>query len=254
MTINAPGLKVLILGGTREARELAQLLTGDDGTWEVISSLAGAVAKPVLPAGAVRSGGFGGSTGLAEYLTAQHIDAVVDATHPFAATITVNAAHACAQTGVPRLRLERPPYPALPGVHWTRVASLEQALDCAAQLGDHVFLSTGRRDLAPTHKYPGLHYTIRCVDPPDPELLPPRHTTILSRGPFAHDDEVSLLSTHQIDVLVSKDSGGDLTYGKFTAAAALNIPAVLIDRPTPVPGTVVSSVGKAFTWLQEVRG
>lgn len=253
MTNNEPGQKVLILGGTRESRELAQLLTDDNDKWEVISSLAGAVAKPVLPVGAVRSGGFGGTTGLAEYLAAQRINAVVDATHPFAATITVNAAQACAQTGIPRLRLERPPYPTLPGVRWTRVANLEQALDCAAQLGENVFLSTGRRDLAPTHNHPGLHYTIRCVDPPNPELLPPRHTTVLSRGPFHHDNEVSLLTTHQIHVLVSKDSGGDLTYGKFTAAAALNIPAILIDRPPQVPGPVVPSAGEAFIWLRDIR-
>lgn len=245
--------RVLILGGTREARNLAQRLVNNQTPWEVTTSLAGVVTRPVLPAGELRLGGFGGPEGLANYLRSQKVDMVVDATHPFAATITYNAAVACSKTGTPRVRLQRPAYPELPGVTWHRVHNLTEALDTAATLGQRIFLTTGRRDLEPTAAHPELFYAIRCVDAPDPQLLPPHHTVIQSRGPFAHHDEMEVLTRHKLDVLVSKDSGGQLTYGKFTAAAELGIPVVMVSRPPTPAGPQVATAADAEQWLLRER-
>jgi precorrin-6A/cobalt-precorrin-6A reductase len=238
--------RVLLLGGTGEARRLAEELVADGV--DVVSSLAGAVADPVLPAGEVRVGGFGGAEGLAAWLGGQRVSAVVDATHPFAAGITANAAAACAAAGVPLLRLQRPGWAPGPGDDWRWVDTLEEAADAVAGFG-HVFLTTGRRGLA---AFAGLtgEVLLRTVDPPEPPL-PPRTTVVLERGPFALDDERALLREHEVDVLVTKDSGGGMTAAKLVAARERGIPVVVVRRPPVPPGVpVVATVEEALTWVR----
>jgi precorrin-6A/cobalt-precorrin-6A reductase len=223
---------LLLLGGTGEARRLASVLSP---AYRVISSLAGRVADPALPAGEVRIGGFGGVPGLAAYLRAERIDTVVDATHPFAAQISANAAAACRTVGVPLLVLRRPGYTLQPDFH--RVPSLDAAAALLPGLGGRIFLTTGRQGLG-HFRDEALWYLIRAVDPPEPPL-PPNAAVVLDRGPFTVDGETRLMRAHRIDVLVTKDSGGAMTAAKLEAARGLGIAVVVVDRPPVTPGVPV---------------
>jgi precorrin-6A/cobalt-precorrin-6A reductase len=241
---------VLILGGTAEARGLAEELTADPAL-RVTSSLAGAVVRPRLPPGEVRVGGFGGPAGLARWLREHQVDAVIDATHPFAGTISFNAAVAAAEVHVPLLALRRPGWVAGPGDVWHSAGSLREAAELLPGLGKRVFLTTGRTGLAAFAGLEGLWFLARSVDAPQPPL-PPRTKVLLDRGPFTVEGESELLRRHCIDVLVTKDSGGPATAAKLTAARESRVPVVVIRRP-PVPGgvAVVPDVHAAVAWLAE---
>jgi len=239
--------RVLVLGGTGEARRLAGALVAEGV--DVVSSLAGRVADPVLPAGEVRIGGFGGAAGLADWLRADPVRAVVDATHPFAATMTASAASACDVTGVPLLRLQRPGWTAQPGDDWRWVDSLEEAAAAVAGFAS-VFLTTGRQGLAAFAELTA-HCLVRSVDPPEPPL-PARTTVVLERGPFSVEDELALLREHAVQVVVTKDSGGSMTAAKLTAARELGLPVVLVRRPPLPPGMPsVATVEEALDWVRQ---
>lgn len=231
---------VLILGGTGEARSLAALLV--DRGIPVVSSLAGRVSKPRLPVGEVRVGGFGGVDGLAAFLRETGVRAVVDATHPFARIISGNAAAACAATGVPLQRLERPGWSQAPGAEsWHWVDSHDSAADAAARLGRRPLLTVGRQSLdrfiGPLADVPAV---VRVVDPPDHQL-PEQWLVLRARGPYTEDGERALIHRYGIDVLVTKDSGGALTWPKMAVATAAGIPVVVVRRPGPPPGVRVAA-------------
>lgn len=244
----AASLRVLILGGTTEARQLAAACAVQRGV-ETVSSLAGAVRAPRLPVGEMRVGGFGGADGLADYLRAERIDAVVDATHAFATVITASAVEAAAATGLPLIVLRRPGWAAHPGDAWHRVPSVEMAAALLPGLGERIFLTTGRRSIGAFAAVPGCWFLARSVEPPDP--VPGNVTVLLDRGPFMVDGERELLLTHRIDVLVTRDSGG--AAAKLTAARELGIAVVMVDRPpVPVDARVVDSVAAAQLWLTDL--
>jgi len=239
-------MRVLLLGGTAEARALA---TRVHPHVNVVSSLAGRVPDPVLPVGAVRIGGFGGVDGLRKWLRDEHIDAVVDATHPFAATITAHAAAACGELNLPYLLLARPAWD--PGDAIVVVSDRRAAEVVAHQQFSRVFLTTGRSGVA-AFAGSDAWFLIRAVTAPNADLLPRRHQLVLSRGPYHYDGEVALLREHRIDALVTKNSGGEMTRAKLDAAAALAIPVVMVSRPPPPPGVATAgSVDEALTWLTE---
>ena len=240
-------MRILILGGTGEARELAAALV--TGGTEVVSSLAGRVREPRLPPGPVRTGGFGGADGLAAYLTAERITAVVDATHPFAAGITANAAAATAATRVPLLILRRPGWDADPG--WRIVTDIRAAAAAVRGWpGEAVFLTTCRRDLAAFAGDGGHAFLVRTVEPPDGPG-PERMTLILDRGPYTVEGETALMREHRIGLLVTKDSGGPMTAAKLQAARGLGVSVVMVARP-PLPegAAVVATVGEAAQWVR----
>jgi precorrin-6A/cobalt-precorrin-6A reductase len=239
-------VRILILGGTGEARELAAELVAAGA--DVISSLAGRVSRPRLPEGRVRIGGFGGADGLAAYLRAERITDLVDATHPFAETITANAARAAAEAGVPRLVLRRPGWPAEPS--WETVPDIQAAAAAIRDWpGEAVFLTTGRRDLATFAADDRHQFLVRTVDPPDGPV-PPRMTLLLDRGPYTVAGESALMKQHRIGLLVTKDSGGAMTAAKLTAARDLGVQVVMVARPPLPPGsTVAATVHEALRWL-----
>ncbi len=237
--------QVLVLGGTGEARRLAAALVG--GGVDVLSSLAGRVADPLLPEGRVRVGGFGGADGLADWLATHRPRAVVDATHPFAARITASAAAAAARSGTPLLRLQRPGWTPGPGDDWRYVDSLAAAAEAVRGAGT-VFLTTGRQGVGAFAALPG-RVVVRAVDPPDAPL-PAGAVLLLARGPFTVVEETALMRGHGVDVVVTKDSGGSLTEAKLVAARELGLPVVLVRRPSlPAGVDVVSTVEEALTWL-----
>jgi precorrin-6A/cobalt-precorrin-6A reductase len=238
--------RVLLLGGTTEARELAELL-GADPAIEITTSLAGRTATPHHPPGQVRVGGFGGATGLAAWLTERHVDAVIDASHPYAATITRNAVTATRHTGHPLLLLRRPPWHAQPGDHWHWARTTTDTIKRLPSLGRRVFLTTGRRDLTVPEALPHLWFLLRSVDPPTG--TPPNVTAVQGRGPFTAAGELDLLRRHRVDLLVTRDSGGPRT--KLDAARTHDIPVLLLRRPAP-PANVpaVETVREAAAWLR----
>ncbi|WP_036552829.1 cobalt-precorrin-6A reductase [Nocardia seriolae] len=244
-------MKTLILGGTREARELADIASGARG-FEIVSSLAGRVREPLLPVGEVRVGGFGGFEGLREWLADNGIEAVVDATHPFAGGMTANAAAAAASLRLPILHLRRPGWTEREGDRWIRVPDLESAAKTTAGLGDRVFLTIGRQGVG-AFADSAACFLIRAIDPPE-GAVPPRHELLLARGPFSVADETALLTGRRIEVVVTKDSGGALTEAKLTAARALGLPVVMIDRPPlPAGAEQAESVAAAWDWLRARR-
>lgn len=243
-------MRVLILGGTTEARRLAELLHRTPGL-ALTSSLAGRVANPRLPPGEVRIGGFGGVEGLTAWLGEHRVDVLVDATHPFAGTMSFHAARAATAARVPLLALRRPGWVPVPGDVWHEAGSLEEAATLLPALGRRVFLTTGRLGLAAFTDLDELWFLVRSVDAPQAPC-PRRMEVLLDRGPFTLDDERELLRRHRVDVLVTKDSGGAATAPKLTAARQAGLPVVVVRRP-PVPQgvPVVAEPEDAALWIAE---
>lgn len=245
------GAEVLILGGTAEARALAQRL---DSRHDVISSLAGRVSRPRLPAGRVRIGGFGGVDGMRQWLADNGIRAVVDATHPFATTITDNAVRACASVGIPLLRLRRPEWTAGPGDEWRIVPTVSHAAAAIPADSRRVLLTTGRQDAGAFADVTSAWFLIRVVDPPTGPL-PPHHEILRARGPYHLDAERDLLRRYRIDTLVTKNSGGELTRPKLDAARSSGVRVVMVARPPePSHTAVTADIGDAVVWIQDHLG
>ncbi|MCV7225237.1 cobalt-precorrin-6A reductase [Mycolicibacterium komossense] len=242
-------MRVLLLGGTAEARALAARLYPDV---DVISSLAGRVPDPALPAGPVRIGGFGGEAGLRHWLTVHDIDCVVDATHPFAATITAHAAAACAELGMPYVVLSRPAWTTENVI--TAASNAEAAKIVARHHYSRIFLTTGRSGVSAFADSDAL-FVIRVVTPPEPETLPRRHRLVLSRGPYRYEDEYALMREFRVEAMITKNSGGAMTQPKLDAAAALGVAVVMIERPSlPAGVQTVSTVDAAVDWLTAIPG
>jgi precorrin-6A/cobalt-precorrin-6A reductase len=241
-------MRILLLGGTAEARALAERL--HPGV-QVLSSLAGRVPEPALPVGEVRIGGFGGVAGLRAWLENSPVDAVVDATHPFAATVTANAAQACRELGVPHLVLARPAWPAGDAI---TVTSDIQAAESVAQQGfSRVFLTTGRSGVGAFANVDAW-FLIRAVTAPSPAVLPPRHELVLSRGPYHYDGELELMRRHRVEAVVTKNSGGEMTRPKLAAAATLGVAVVMVERPALPDGVrAVGTVAEAAAWVSALR-
>lgn len=223
-------MRLLILGGTTEATRLAGRLA-DRADIAATLSYAGRTEMPASQPIPVRMGGFGGAEGLARYLTENHIDLLVDATHPFAARISQNAAAAARATGTPILGLTRQPWARQDGDTWIEVANNAEAV---AALGDgprRVFLTIGRLGVGDFRVAPQHHYLIRTIDAPQPHDMPPDHRLILARGTFALEEEIGLMRNERVDMLVTKNSGGEATYAKIAAARALHIPVVVVTPP-----------------------
>lgn len=227
-------MRILVLGGTSEARALAAALV-DRGV-DVVSSLAGRVTRPRLPVGEVRIGGYGGVEGLRDYLREGALTHVVDATHPFATTMTAHAVAAGAAEGVPVIRLARPGWSEHPDASsWHWVEDYAQARTRVESLGRRPFVTTGRQTLGHFAAWRDHRVLVRVVEPPS-DPLPPRWTTVVDRGPYAVEEERRLLAGHGVDVLVTKDSGGTYTAAKLTAAAHVAVPVVVVARPAAPAG------------------
>jgi precorrin-6A/cobalt-precorrin-6A reductase len=241
--------RILILGGTTEARLLAERLVGRSEL-NVTLSLAGRTASPARQGVPVRSGGFGGAVGLANYLVNERIDVLVDATHPYASVISANAMEAAHKTDVRFVALRRPPWVAVAGDRWSEVSDVREAARILGQAPRRVFVTLGRNELTPFKDAPQHHYLIRSVDPVDPPLPLPHANYVTGRGPFSETDDRALMTAHGIEVVIAKNSGGAATYGKIAAARALGIAVIILRRPPPAAAApAVETVEDALAWL-----
>lgn len=244
--------RILILGGTAEARQLAERLVIRSGL-EVVVSLAGRTARPAVQPAPVRIGGFGGLEGLTAFLAAERFDALIDATHPYAVVISENAVRAATACGVRFLALKRPAWTAIDGDRWTEVDDIRAAMRALGTAPRRVFVALGRKELTPFVEAPQHHYLIRSVDPVDPPLAVPHATYVLGRGPFREADDCALLMTHGAETLVTKNSGGSATYGKIAAARSLGLPVIMLRRPklTATAAASVETIEDAVAWLDQ---
>ncbi len=246
-------MRLLILGGTTEGSALAHAMAGQAGIHAILS-LAGRTENPKEPPIPFRIGGFGGADGLMAFLVEERIDAVIDATHPFAERISANAADAAARTGRPLAVFSRAPWREREGDDWRHVPDLDGAARALGKPARRVFLTSGRLGLSAFRQAPQHHYLVRSIDPPAPQDCPPDCEVILARGPFDGDGETALMRRYGIEVLVSKNSGGAAGAGKLDAARALNIPVVMVDRPqVKRVGTVFTGLGDVLAWIEHHR-
>ncbi|GLS31472.1 precorrin-6A/cobalt-precorrin-6A reductase [Mesorhizobium albiziae] len=236
--------KILILGGTTEARLLAGRLAAR-GDLDITLSLAGRTVEPAEQPVPVRSGGFGGAPGLEQYLEDKKIDLLIDATHPYAAQISRNADTAARLAGLPAFALRRAPWQPVAGDRWRFVADPQEAVTALGSEPRRVFLALGRQEIGAFAEAPQHAYVIRSVDPIDPPLDVPDAEYILARGPFAEVEERRLLADRRIQVIVAKNSGGSATYGKIAAARELGINVILFQRPDVPDMPAVETVGEA---------
>ena len=234
-------MRVLVLGGTSEATALAALLAATPGA-EAIMSFAGRTRAPSSPI-PLRSGGFGGAEGLWQYLEAEGIDVLVDATHPFAAQISRNAEIAAARGNIPLVILSRPGWMREPQDRWTEVPDMAAAAAAIGRETRRVFLAIGRLQLAAFEAAPQHYYLIRTIEPIAPNL--PHHRIIAARGPFDVEAEERLLRDEKIDVIVAKNSGAAAVFGKIAAARRLGLPVIMVERPAEASGVGVRAAHPA---------
>ncbi|MGX1307194.1 precorrin-6A/cobalt-precorrin-6A reductase [Amorphus suaedae] len=239
--------KILILGGTTEARALADRLA-DDGGLSVVTALAGRTAEPMPRKGAIHRGSFGGEAGLADYLAAEAVDLLVDATHPFAARISVAAKGAAGLAERPYLRLERPGWTAEQGDSWTHVADLGAAAAALAP-GARVFVTVGRQELCPFLRRTDVTIVARTIETPE-HPLPERIRLVRDRPPYSLEHERATLSRYKVDVLVTKNSGGAATAAKLEAARERGIPVIMVDRPGGQPAAHAADVEACVTLIR----
>ncbi|MGC5777998.1 cobalt-precorrin-6A reductase [Methylobacterium sp. NFXW15] len=241
--------RLLILGGTTEATALAKALATEPA-YETTLSLAGRTRTPMAAAVPVRVGGFGGAEGLARFLAEERIAAFIDATHPFAARISANAAEAARIAGLPLLAIRRPAWEAGEGDHWIEVEDMAAAARALGPVPRHVFLTIGRQEVAAFADAPHHTYVVRSIEPIGDTLPVPRLTTIAARGPFDAQAEAALMREAGIEVVVSKNAGGAATYGKVIAARSLGLPMVMVRRPLKPDVPSVPDAARALTWLR----
>ncbi|HWA80467.1 MAG TPA: cobalt-precorrin-6A reductase [Acetobacteraceae bacterium] len=241
-------MNLLILGGTAEAMLLGRALA-DDPRFAAMISLAGRTRTPAPQPLPCRIGGFGGAQGLAQFLAVKRFDALIDATHPFAEQISRHADFASRTSGIPLLSLQRPEWRPIAGDRWIAVPDMNAAAQVLGGTPRRALLTVGRKDLAPFAAAPWHRYVIRSVDPPPPELLPPNAEFIAARGPFLEEDERRLMAEREIEIVVTKNSGGNATIAKLHAARALGVKVVMIARPPAAAGDRVTTVEEALAWL-----
>ncbi len=246
MSDRAP--RLLILGGTTEATALVQALAGN-GSFAPILSLAGRTRAPAASPIPVRVGGFGGSEGLARYLRDEGIDRLIDATHPFAARMSANAARAATEAAVPLLAIRRPAWVAGEGDRWIDVDDMAAAAEALGPVPRRVFLTIGRQEVSAFAAAPHHAYVVRSIEPLDDALPVPRLTAITARGPFDVAAEAALMCEAGIEVVVSKNAGGTATSGKILAARRLGLPMVMVRRPAKPEVPSVPDAGGALDWL-----
>jgi precorrin-6A/cobalt-precorrin-6A reductase len=240
--------RVLILGGTTEANQLARAVAHDPRI-EAVLSYAGRTENPTPPPVSWRVGGFGGIDGLVDYLRAENITRMVDATHPFAAQMSAHAVAACDRAAVPLLAIERRPWPRAPGDRWIEVDDLAGAAQALGAVPRRVFLGIGRLQLDAFAAYPQHSYLLRVINPPRAPLPLPDAEVVVARGPFKRADDRAMLANYRTEIVVAKNAGGEAASAKIEAARDLALTVVMVRRPFIPARERVESVAEVLRWL-----
>ena len=239
-------MRILLLGGTSEASELARALAQRGA--DAVFSYAGRTARPVAQPLPTRVGGFGGCAGLQAFLQAENVRQVIDATHPFASGMSRNAQAACAALGVDLVTYQRPPWQAGAGDIWHHVSDMQAAVAALPEAPARVFLAIGKQALALFSARSQHRYLLRLVDAP--QDVPLRHWQAeIARGPFDVPGDIALMRAHRIQLIVAKNAGGDGAMAKLVAARELGLPVILVDRPVAPAGTVLTGLEQVLHWL-----
>jgi precorrin-6A/cobalt-precorrin-6A reductase len=241
-------MRLLILGGTTEASALARALAGRHDLSPVLS-FAGRTRSPVPPPIPFRTGGFGGVAGLQAFLVNERIDAVIDATHPFAAQMSRNVVDACTALTLPLAVFTRAPWCPVEGDRWTGVPTMDAAVQALGDRPRHVFLTIGGLQLQAFTAAPRHHYIVRTIEPPEAIAALPSHRLILARGPFTVEAELKLMRDENVQVLVSKNSGGSASEAKLIAARTLGIEVVMVERPVSAESPAFDSLDAVTGWI-----
>ncbi|MEE4636403.1 cobalt-precorrin-6A reductase [Pseudomonas alliivorans] len=230
--------RILLLGGITEALAIARTLGP-----EHIYSLAGVGRVPTDLKCQLKVGGYGGAEGMAQYMREQGVDLLLDATHPYAAQISHNAALAANSAGIPCWALRRTAWTAGPGDDWREVADWSELVAALAPF-KRPFFTLGREPLQYLEEIPEHQFwTLRALDNyPGNE----RCDVIGARGPFQLEDERQLFEQRQIDVLISKNSGSDSTEPKLDIARERGVPVLILKRPE------LPEVDRVFRTVDEV--
>ena len=200
----------------------------------------------------VRVGGFGGLAGLTAYLREEHMTHVVDATHPFAVQISRHAVAACAEIGVPLAALTRPPWRRRQGDRWQDVRDVAEAVGMLAGMKPRrVLLATGRGNLS-DFAYADRHFYLLRLVAPLAAPFAPAHEVIVARGPFRFEDDLALLQAYAIDLVVSKNAGGQPARAKIDAARALDLPMLMIRRPRLPERAEYATPKEVLDWIAHV--
>jgi len=239
-------MRALILGGIADASLLAAEIAR--AGLDAVYSYGGRTRAPADQPLPTRIGGFGGVSGLADYIRGEGITHLIDATHPFAAEMSRNAVEACAETKTPLIALERAPWTKAPGDVWVEVSDVAAAVAALPEAPANVFLAIGRQHIAPFASKPQHAYTLRFVDPPEAPL-PFAADVIVSRGPFTLEGELEMMRSRGIDWIVARNSGGDGARAKIDAARMLGLPVIMITRPALPERQRVESVDEVMQWL-----
>jgi precorrin-6A/cobalt-precorrin-6A reductase len=245
-------LRILILGGTTQASQLARALDGRDDLSPILS-LAGRTQNPLPVPIPSRIGGFGGVDGLVAFLRKEKIDVLIDATHPFAAQMSAHARAASRQSQIPLLVFFRPAWTPGEGDRWTEVPDMEAAVAALGAAPRRVFLTQGRLQLAAFAAAPQHSYLVRAIDEPAELALLPNHKFVSARGPFALEDELALMREEKIEFLVTKNSGGEATSAKLLAARILGVPVVVVARPEGGDAEQASRLDEVLRWIEAHR-
>jgi precorrin-6A/cobalt-precorrin-6A reductase len=240
-------MRVLVLGGTSDANRLADAIAR--ARIEAIYSYAGRTQSPVTQSLPVRTGGFGGESGLIEFIKAEQVTHLIDATHPFATEMSRHAIAACAALDLPMIALERAPWKKVTGDRWIEVESIDAAVEALPRPHAHVFLAIGRQHLMPFAAKPQHAYTLRFVDPPNGPLPLPDTEIIVSRGPFTFQGDLELMRTRNIEWVVARNAGGAGARAKIDAARELGLLIVMIARPALPERPQAESVEEVLAWL-----
>jgi len=249
--VDSKQAKLLILGGTIEARELAQRASIElSKKLTVTTSLAGRRRVAPALAGEVRIGGFGGIVGLVEYLSENAVDLVIDATHPYSPVISDHATAACASLSIPRAQIMRPLWKLPPSAKYIEVDDMKGAAEILPDIARRVFVTTGARGFEELAELEDIFFLVRLIDAPEKPLALKNHQVILGQPPYSLDQERLILAEHKIDLLLTKHSGGEQTAAKIFAAAERKIKTLIIRRPPPEPGNVFETVDAAMNWIK----
>lgn len=247
--IGKPMKTLLILGGTAEARALADAAISF--RLKIITSYAGLTSTPVLPSGLVRRGGFGGCAGLQAYLVAAEIDMIIDATHPYATQISINVDHAAMACKIPLLVLQRPPWQCGDGAFWCEVDSAAAAARMIKP-NRRLFVALGGRDLDPFKQRSDLWLLLRRIEPAS-TMPTPHNGDVIIGHPGSCADEIALLQHYRINTLIARNSGGDAARGKLDAAGKLGLEIFIMRRPVQPSrhAPCVATVAAALDWLAQ---